>query len=106
MRLDTRFITGDRAKPDRLAKGGLVSLDGIHPTTTGYALAADLLVRTMQEAGVEFPRGPAIDWNAVVRADRLVGSPPHLLVNLQSCLKLLDARGLLARVLESFDRAG
>lgn len=106
VRLDTRFLMADRDHPDRLSKGGLVSLDGIHPTTIGYALAADLLVRTMHEAGVEFPRGPVIDWNAVVRADRLVGSPPHLLVNLQHCLRVLDTRGLLDRVLESFDRAG
>ena len=76
-------------------------MDGIHPTTIGYGLIADLLMDTMTGAGVVFPK-PDLPWNAIVNADTLVNQPPKMLANLQDCLGMLDKRGLLSSVMEHF----
>ena len=36
------------------AKGGLFSLDGVHPTTVAYGIVAQELITIMQSAGVTF----------------------------------------------------
>jgi hypothetical protein len=97
IQLDTRFVSSDRG---RLAKGGLFSLDGIHPTTIGYALIADLLLREMAAVGVAVDRG--LDWDAIVAADALVNKPPALLESLRDALGLLDTCGLLSLVMQEF----
>ena len=99
--LDTRFIRGNTDDPKKLSKGGIIALDGIHPTTIGYGLIADLLMDTMTGAGVVFPK-PDLPWNAIVNADTLVNKPPEMLANLQDCLAMLDKRGLLSSVMEHF----
>lgn len=99
--LDTRFIRGNTDDPKKLSKGGIIALDGIHPTTIGYGLIADLLMDTMTAAGVSFPK-PNLPWDAIVNADTLVNQPPKMLANLQDCLAMLDKRGLLSSVMEHF----
>lgn len=99
-KLDTRFFACDSESPARIAKGGLFSLDGIHPTTIGYGLVADEFIKVMQTADVEF--AGEIDWKAVVRGDTLVNSPPVLMSSLRTTLELLDKHGLLSSVLDLF----
>lgn len=54
--------------------GGLFSLDGIHPTNTGYAITANAFIQTMNAAlGKTIP---LVDVNSVAAADPLF--PPNL----------------------------
>ncbi|HEU4392074.1 MAG TPA: hypothetical protein VFR04_00405 [Solirubrobacterales bacterium] len=77
---DTRFFaagTGGRTA------GGLVSLDGIHPTTIAYGILANEFMKVMGEAGVVFrdPAGapredPGVDFKRLVALDSLISKPP------------------------------
>ena len=71
----------------KLYKGGIFSLDGLHPTTIGYGLMANVYVKTMARAGVKFERG--INWDLVVSEDTLVNDPPKLLAELRLVLRML-----------------
>ena len=82
---DSRFL---RSGPAGLESGGLFSLDGVHPTTIGYGLVAQELIRIMERAGVTFYRGDgttpraapvSIDFADLVTRDTLVSSPPRSL---------------------------
>lgn len=98
VRLDTRFICGDSG---RLVRGGLFSLDGIHPTTIGYGLVADLLLREMARAGAN-GSAEKLNWEAIVAADTLVMDPPALLDSLRDTLGFLDHCGFLSLVIGEF----
>ncbi|MBL7258133.1 hypothetical protein [Paractinoplanes lichenicola] len=90
------------------ARGGLFSLDGVHPTTVGYGVLAQEIIRVMHGAGVEFrtpggtPRpGPVeVDFARLLRRDTLVTSPPQ---NIAAGLAVLgwadEALDLLRRAL-------
>ncbi len=53
--------------------GGLFSLDGIHPTNTGYALVANQFITALdRDCGVKIP---LVDVSAVAKTDPLV--PPY-----------------------------
>lgn len=88
---DTRFLTGDGRGGRRT--GGLFSLDGVHPTTVGYGILAQEIMRIMVRAGVEF-RGrngavradPSVDFERLLRLDTLVHTPPQ---NIDATLAVL-----------------
>jgi hypothetical protein len=40
-----------------ISSGGLIGLDGIHPTTAGYGLVAKEFIDVMVQAGVQFANG-------------------------------------------------
>lgn len=72
---------------DRINRGGLFSLDGVHPTTMGYTLVAHEFITAMRQAGVAFvnpvsgsPRPAAndLDYARYLRRDTLVRTPPRL----------------------------
>ncbi|MEX0721258.1 MAG: hypothetical protein WD059_11360 [Balneolaceae bacterium] len=71
----------------KLYKGGIFSLDGLHPTTIGYGLMANVYFQTMRQAGVKFNR--PINWDLVVAEDSLVSNPPLLLRELRFVLRYL-----------------
>ncbi|WP_020402779.1 hypothetical protein [Gracilimonas tropica] len=71
----------------KLYKGGIFSLDGLHPTTIGYGLMANVYLKTMARAGVKFKH--SINWDEVVREDSLVSDPPKLLAELRLVLRIL-----------------
>jgi len=91
----TRFF---RAGPDGRTEGGLFSLDGVHPTTIGYAILAQEVIRVMEGAGVAFldrqgrPRpGPVgLDFDRALRADTLVSRPPAAVTSSLGLLGWLD----------------
>lgn len=93
----TKFF---RAGPQGRTEGGLFSLDGVHPTTIGYGLVAQEVIRVMERAGVEFanrdgsPRpGPVtVDWVRVLASDTLIGQPPAVVSSTLSLLGWLDER--------------
>ncbi|MDR9419569.1 hypothetical protein [Gracilimonas sp.] len=85
VKLSTDFLRlNDNGK---LYKGGIFSLDGLHPTTIGYGLMANVYMKTMARAGVKFQN--SIDWEEVVKEDTLVSDPPKLLAELRLVLRFL-----------------
>lgn len=72
---DTRFFGSDgRGR----SQGGLIALDGVHPTTVGYGIMAHEVLALMQSIGV-VPASTTIDFDAVIREDTLITSPPRTL---------------------------
>ena len=78
---NTRFF---RAEPQGRIDGGLYSLDGAHPTTTGYALIANECMTLLRDAGVQFRtrdgrqlrQSAAVDFARIWAADTLNSEPP------------------------------
>jgi hypothetical protein len=94
---NTRFFqSGTQGRVD----GGLFSLDGVHPTTVGYGIVAQEMIRVMQRAGVAFrtPTGAdrtgdvVVDWHRLLATDTLISSPPALLDDGLGLLGWLDER--------------
>lgn len=79
---DSRFIMADDAGR---TQGGLFSLDGVHPSTIGYGILAQELIKVMELAGVEFVRADQstararpvqINFGRLLKRDTLVSDPP------------------------------
>lgn len=85
--LTTDFIRADK-KTKKIYKGGIFSLDGLHPTTIGYALMANNYRTIMKRAGVSFQK--TIDWDYAIQEDTLVTYPPELLGELRLALNFLS----------------
>ena len=94
---NTRFF---RSGPQGRLDGGLFSLDGVHPTTIGYGIVAQEVIKVMQRAGVAFstptgdprPGGVTVDWKRLLATDTLISSPPALLDDGLGLLGWLDER--------------
>lgn len=94
----------------KLYKGGIFSLDGIHPTTIGYGLIAHTYYETMSNHGVKFQK--PLDWDYIIQNDTLITDPPYLLVELRNLLRFLSmgrqerflriGSGLLHQLMEIF----
>lgn len=84
--LTTDFI---RAHKDtgKIYKGGIFSLDGLHPTTIAYGLMANVYREVMRQAGVKFQK--PLDWDYIIAEDSLVTRPPVLLTELRQVLRYL-----------------
>ncbi|MCG8372360.1 MAG: hypothetical protein MI700_02450 [Balneolales bacterium] len=107
--LTTDFV---RTKKDsnQIYKGGIFSLDGLHPTTIGYGLMANTYRVVMEKAGVSFQK--PMDWDLVIKEDSLITHPPVLLSELKMALRYLSlgsqerilkiGKGLLSQFMESF----
>lgn len=79
---DSRFFASG---PNGRTMGGLFSLDGIHPTTIGYGIIAQEVIRIMKRAGVKFYYSDGktersdtvrIDFGRLIMLDTLISSPP------------------------------
>ncbi|WP_088890944.1 SGNH/GDSL hydrolase family protein [Leptolyngbya ohadii] len=104
---DSRFFVSDRTGRKQ---GGLFSLDGIHPTTIGYGIMAQEIIRIMQIAGVQFyqsngtPRSGdvEIDFNRLIQLDTLIANPPKSISNDLSLIGWLDSNfNLISRTMRS-----
>lgn len=97
----TKHLVADRDNPKlgtnylrinkesgKVYKGGIFSLDGIHPTTIGYGLIAHLYKETMEKHGINFDK--PLDWDHIISNDTLVTDPPYLLVELRDLLRFLS----------------
>jgi hypothetical protein len=93
---DSRFY---RSGPQGRTSGGLFSLDGIHPTTIGYGIMAQELIKIMQLAGVKFYGsdgkterigGVQVDFNRLIAEDTLISNPPRSLSNAVSLINTID----------------
>lgn len=105
---DSRFFQSN--KTGRF-QGGLFALDGIHPTTIGYGIMAQELIKIMQQTGVVFyqPDGVTprteevqIDFNALIQKDTLISNPPKSLSSGLSLIGWLDKNfNIFGRLLKS-----
>jgi GDSL-like Lipase/Acylhydrolase len=77
--------------------GGLVSLDGVHPTACGYALVAQEFVRAMRpyEPGIR-----DVDFADARRWDTLITYPPRTLDDMLGALRALERWFHLSRWLD------
>jgi hypothetical protein len=90
--LNTRFFTTDDS--GTITAGGLFGLDGVHPTTCGYGIAAQEFIHAMADAGVNFPNGTDLNFDDIRRSDTLVSRPPS---------DIAAIRQLLGRLNHDFD---
>jgi GDSL-like Lipase/Acylhydrolase len=67
-------------------RGGLFSLDGIHPTTIGYGIMAQEVIKVMQLAGVKFYESDGkteregeikVDFQDLIARDTLISQTPR-----------------------------
>ena len=86
-KLSTDYLRIDE-ETGKVYKGGIFSLDGIHPTTIGYGLIAHVYKETMEEHGISFDK--PLDWDHIISSDSLVTDPPYLLVELRNFLRFLS----------------
>jgi hypothetical protein len=97
----------------KVFKGGIFSLDGMHPTTTAYGLIGNLFRETMKRNGVKFDH--EMPWEFIVKNDTLLTNPPELLVQLRHVLRFLSkghreqitelGAGVLEQLLDMFGAA-
>ena len=62
----------------RRTGGGLMSLDGVHPSTIGYGLVAEVFLAVMQGAGVRGADPRRVPWSDVIANDAVLQRPPRL----------------------------
>jgi hypothetical protein len=103
---DTRFFASG---PGGRTEGGLFSLDGVHPTTIGYGILAQEVIRLMELAGVTFFAGDGVtpraspvnvDFERVIRRDSLISDPPRSVDSDKRLIGWLDEVGdFFARML-------
>lgn len=86
-KLSTDYLRIDR-ESGRVSRGGIFSLDGIHPTTIGYGLIAELYYQILEDKGVQFDR--PLNWDYIIENDSLVTDPPYLLVELRNLFRFLS----------------
>jgi hypothetical protein len=72
----------------KVNRGGIFSLDGLHPTTIGYGLIAGLYKKTMENNGITFDK--PMDWDHIISNDTLVTHPPLLLMDLRKLLRFFS----------------
>lgn len=92
----TEFLRSDERG---VLTGGIVGLDGVHPTTSGYAIVAHECMQVMKRIGVRFltsdgkPRSdPQLDFARVAREDTLLSRPLKSGASTLSLLGRLDDR--------------
>ena len=81
--------------------GGLFSLDGVHPSTCGYALIAQEYIDVMKGVGVSVPD---IDFAAIRRSDTLVSHAPRVLDDMFGMLQTLEKKLHFSRWLAKRNR--
>jgi hypothetical protein len=102
----TEFL---RSGPGGVSAGGIVGLDGVHPTTSGYSIIAHECIKVMKRIGVRFatPAGverqdPQVDFARVAHEDTLLSRPLKSGVSTLDLLGRLDERFAL---MAGFERA-
>jgi hypothetical protein len=70
-----------------IKNGGLISLDGVHPTTCGYAIIAQEFINVMREQN---PGIHDIDFAKMRFWDTLVSRPPRTLDDMFGMLEVLE----------------
>ncbi len=98
--IDTRFIrlNPNDANSENRFRGGLIGLDGFHPTPVCYGLIAHEFLQKMKQAGVTINQ-PKNWWDNIVKSDKLLMNPPENLEHLEDTLGFLYHRTPLRKLL-------
>jgi hypothetical protein len=88
--LDARWFESDSTGR---TQGGLFGLDGIHPTTAGYAVIARELLWLLASVGAA-PKDATIDLHAALASDTLNSQPPASLRRVHRMVGLAARRTL------------
>jgi hypothetical protein len=109
--LSTDFLRVNE-KTRKIYQGGIFSLDGLHPSTIGYGMIADVYKKVMEQVGVEFEK--PMDWEFILENETLVTDPPYLLAELRLLLRFLSlgrqeritkiGQNILQQLLDMFGR--
>ncbi|MGD9162812.1 MAG: SGNH/GDSL hydrolase family protein [Desulfobacteraceae bacterium] len=83
--LSVRFF--EIGQSGNLKNGGIISLDGVHPTTCGYGIVAQEFINVMKKQN---PGIRDIDFEEVRYWDSLVTNPPKTLDDVFGMLKTLE----------------
>ena len=86
-RVDTKYYHVDSF--GNIEKGGISSLDVIHPSAIGQGIVAWEFLKKMQSVD-QAPQGAAIDWEKVVNSDTLRTKPIKLMHEIYDNEKLLQ----------------
>jgi len=95
---DSRFYISNST--GKRIQGGLFSLDGIHPTTIGYGILAQEIIKVMELAGVQFygntgntplPSPIKLDFNRLITLDTLISNPPRTVASILDRVGFLDS---------------
>ena len=96
--LDTRYLRKIKETDGSYTyQGGLISLDGLHPTTIGYGITAHEFLKVMADV---VPTQP-LDWDRIVQADRLVRDLPNNLESLRDILGFVFGQGPMQSLIRS-----
>lgn len=88
-----------RSGPKGRTQGGLFSLDGIHPTTIGYGIIAQEIIKVMQLAGVKFYESNGktqrtgeikVDFQRLIAEDTLISQTPRNVGNILDLIATID----------------
>jgi hypothetical protein len=101
-RPDSRFFEADQFGR---TQGGIVALDGVHPTTIGYGIAAQETIKVMAGAGVVFKDSGDVTseawvdtyWTRIIGADTMITAPPKSLAEQFELLRILNEQFDLIR---------
>ena len=95
--LTTHYLEADQ---NRVQRGGMFGLDGVHPTTMGYALVAQEFIKVMQQeahvpflspiTGSERLEPIQLNYSRMLRRDTLVNTPPSLLDDAVATFRWLE----------------
>jgi hypothetical protein len=92
----TEFL---RSGPGGVTAGGIVGLDGVHPTTSGYSIIAHECIKVMKRIGVRFytPAGeeredPQVGFARAAHEDTLLSRPLKSGASTVNLLGMLDER--------------
>lgn len=87
--LNTQFF--EITQEGQIKSGGLFALDGVHPTTCGYALIAKLIYEKMMEVHPHLsPVDEVFDFEMIRRSDTLVSTPPRTLHDIFDMMESLE----------------
>ena len=71
----------------KVRNGGLISLDGVHPTTCGYAIVAQEFINVMRAQNPDIRN---VDFAKIRSWDTLVSRPPRTLDDIFGMLEILE----------------
>ncbi|MEM9114342.1 MAG: hypothetical protein AAGD10_12350 [Myxococcota bacterium] len=100
--ISTKFYHVNRR--GNFVQGGIVTLDGVHPSTIGHGLIAREFLQEMKDAGVTRADGHVVDpegleWDRILQQDSLYSRPVSIMQELYENETLVD---LVTRIMNVF----
>lgn len=75
-------------KRGKRKRGGLFSLDGVHPSVIGHGLMAHTFMAAMEQSGVQFK--PPLNWQKIIASDSLLNQPISMMQEIYNHQRLSE----------------